>query len=446
MNINKTFVKSYWIRSGTVSVLQQISNFIIGFGSFFFLVRLTSKDDYGTWVLFLSTISLLEIARNELIQNALIKYVSIAENNTRQKIIFTSFIINMGMTGILALVLVGISPFLSRIWDAPVLINMFLLYLISFFITGIQTQYNSIEQAYLDFRSLFLSSFLKQFFFLTVLVIAYVLKYELTLIQLTEFHVVSTIVGAIVSWCYARKHLTFNCKFDFGWAKKLLNYGKYTMATSLHATFSNVMDQMMVGGMLSSGAVSSFNIANRISNMAHIPTNAMATIVFPQGAIRFESEGKNAMKLLYEKSVGSILAIVTPAVVVLYLFAEPIIHIFAGERYLDAAPLLRVTLLYCLLIPYSRQTGTILESTGNTKLNFLIVLFTSSFNIILNIFLISKYGVIGAVYGALLARIVFFVTARYYLKKLFQINLWAPWKYAILFYPEIYRKLFYKTQ
>src|SRR5690606_29923625 len=119
---------------------------------------------------------------------------------------------------------------------------------------------------------------------------------------------------------------------------------------------------------------------------------------------RYESEGKEAMKLLYEKSVGSILAILVPAIIVLYLFANPIINLIAGERYLDTIPLLRVTLLYCFLIPFSRQTGTILESTGNTKLNFLLVLFTGMFNIILNVFLIFKFGVIGAVYGALIAR------------------------------------------
>lgn len=438
--------KNYWIRSGTISLLQQAGNFIVGFASFFFLVRLTSKDDYGTWVLFLSTVSLIEIIRNELIQNALIKYVSVAGDTDRGNIISTSFIINAVMTVLLALILACVAPLLARIWDAPAIRDMLWLYLVSFFIVGIQMQFNSIEQAYLSFDSLFLSTFLNQFIFLVAIIVAYFQNYGLTLIQLVELNIIAVAVGTLASWSCVRKHWTFNWKFDPKWAKKLLNYGKYTMATSLHATFSNVMDQMMLGGMLSPGAVSSFNIANRISNMAHIPTNAMANIVFPQGAIRFESEGKDAMKVLYEKSVGSVLAILVPAVIVLYLFAEPIIHIIAGEKYMDAIPLLRVTLLYCLLIPYSRQTGTILESTGNTRLNFLLVLFTSSFNIILNVLLISRFGMMGAVYGALLARILFFIVARHYLKKLFQINLWAPWRYAIQFYPDTYHKLFHNDK
>jgi len=172
----------------------------------------------------------------------------------------------------------------------------------------------------------------------------------------------------------------------------------------------------------------------------------MATIVFPQGAIRFETEGDAAIKHLYEKSVGSILAILTPAVLTVYFFAEPIVRIIAGDRYLDAIPLLQITLLYCLLIPYSRQTGTVLESTGNTRLNFLLVLVTGAFNIILNIFLINKFGVVGAVYGALIARVVFFLVAGHFLKKLFQINIWAPWGYAVRFYPELYAKLINKNR
>lgn len=442
MGIRKIVTKNYWIRSGTISLLQQIASFVVGFAGFFFLVRITQKDDYGTWILFLSTVSLIEIIRNELIQNALIKHISAGKAMDHGKIITTSFVINAVVTTLLALALVAIAPLLGRIWNAPAISGMLWLYLVSFFLSAIQMQCNSIGQANLHFNGLFLSTFLKQFLFLLALMAAYFLNYELALIQLVEVNIIAAMVGALVSWYYARNHLVFKWKFDLAWAKRILNYGKYTMATSLHATFSNVMDQMMLGGILSASAVSSFNVANRISNMAHIPSNAMAAIVFPQGAIRFESGGKDAAKLLFEKSVGSVLAILTPAVVVLYLFAEPIIQVVVGKDYLDAVPLLRVTLFYCLLIPYSRQTGTILESTGNTRLNFLMVLFTGTFNIVLNIFLITKFGVIGAVYGALLARILFFCVAQHYLAKLFRINIWAPWKYAIQFYPDTYRKLF----
>src|SRR3546814_15766897 len=102
------------------------------------------------------------------------------------------------------------------------------------------------------FRS---STFLNLFIFLVAIIVAYFQNYGLTLIQLVELNIIAVVVGTFASWCYVRKHWTFNWRFDFKWAKRLLNYGKYTMATSLHATFSNVMDQMMLGGMLSPGAV-----------------------------------------------------------------------------------------------------------------------------------------------------------------------------------------------
>jgi len=197
---------------------------------------------------------------------------------------------------------------------------------------------------------------------------------------------------------------------------------------------------MMLGALLSPAASGAFNIAVRITNLIDIPGNAIAVVVFPQSSRRMEEEGKSAIKYLYEKSVGTTLALVLPGVLFLYLFSDFVIHFIAGEKYVDSIPLLRVTLLYCLLIPYGRQFGTILDSIGKTKITFLVVVGTTVLNLSLNYVLISRLGVMGAAYATLISNIAGFCVAQVILKKEVDVNLRNTIVYMLKFYPEFFEK------
>lgn len=443
MSVISQIKKNYWIQSGLLSLFQNLFNVAFGFGGFYFLVRVLDKDQYGAYVLFLATVSIIELTRNGLLQNAMIKYIAGAKDEERQTIISTSLLINLGITAVLSIIILVLGPILSRIWDTPEITKILYLYIIAFFISGIQMFFNSIEQAYLNFKGLFYCSFINQIITFTYILVCYVAKIEITLTNLVLLTIIGVLVSTIPAWYYAKEHLSFpSFKLNVYWMKKMMNYGKYAMGTSVNALLSSTIDQMMLGALLSPAAAGRFNIALRISNLANIPSNAMATIVFPQGSKRAETEGATALKYLYEKSVGSILAILIPALLFIYIFADPIILFVASDKYSDAIPLLKITLLYSFFIPFSRQTGTILESVGKTKLNFYLVLFTGIFNVALNFSFISKWGVMGAAYATLVTNFVFFGVSQYFNHKLFNISLVNPWIYAFQFYPEIFRKLF----
>lgn len=443
MKIRHIINNNYWIKSGLLSLFQNIFGVVFGFVGFYFLIRLLTKEQYGTYVLFLATVSIIELTRNGLLQNAIIKFISGAKETEKQVIAATAMLINIVITVLLSIIMLILGPVLSSLWDTPEITAMLNLYIIAFFISGIQMFFNSVEQAYLNFKGLFYCSFFNQIIGFAYISICFFFDIHIALISLVLVTILSTAVGTIPAWLHARHHLPhMSFKLNINWMKKMLNYGKYAMGTSVNAQLSSTIDQMMLGGLLSPAAAGKFNIALRISNLANIPSNAMATIVFPQGSKRAETEGNVALKYLYEKSVGSILAILVPALLFIYLLADPIIHFVASEKYIDAIPLLKITLFYSLFIPFSRQTGTILESVGKTKLNFYLVLFTGIFNLLLNFGFISLWGVLGAAYATLVTNFVFFGISQYFNRKLFNISMLNPWIYAIQFYPEIFKKIF----
>ena len=152
-----------------------------------------------------------------------------------------------------------------------------------------------------------------------------------------------------------------------------------------------------------------------------------------------ETEGKSAIKYLYEKSVGTLLAILFPGVLFLYVFAGFIVEMIA-PRYNDAIPLLHITLLYSLLTPYGRQFGNILDSIGKTRITFFIVLIVASMNIGFNYVFILQWGVMGAAYATLLSSILGTALGQYILHKELQVSVRNTLIYAYKFYPEFYSK------
>src|SRR5690606_38866155 len=359
--------------------------------------------------------------RNGLTQEAVIRYYSAGSEDDKRKITTSVIYITLCTTLLISIVLLFFAPALSRSWDSPVMTKMFYFFLITFFISGILNVLSCIEQASLSFTGILYSNILRQFIVFIYPFYCFLTGTEAKLIFLVYVSIISVIAATIVMYAHARKHLLFAKKADFLFVRKILKFGVFTFGITISAVLATSIDQMMLGWLLSTAASGVFNVAIRITNMTDIPSNAMATIVYPQLSKRISSEGTGSAKYLYEKSVGVILAILVPTAVFLYLFSEPILHLIASEKYDESLPLLKITLIACLLGPFGRQAGTIFNSAGMARLNFMLVIITAALTIGTNFFFISKYGVMGAAYATLLSALSGTAIAFHFLKKHFGI-------------------------
>ena len=431
---------NYWLKSGLINVIQNSSSVLFSIGGFLFLIRILSKEDFGAWVLFNSSVTILNIIRDGLLKSAVIKFLSTASEEDKPKIIKSSFIVDGFLTLFIIVVNFMFAHVLANYWNLPQIINLFYLYNIVYIFSGFITQFNCIEQANLRYKGIFVSNTINSGIFFSFIFVSFIIKIDIQLYQLVIVQIISNLISAFTAYLYVKNYLIMAKGYFKEWVVKLLNFGKYAFGTSVSSILSTTIDQWMLGNMISPAASGAFNIAVRIVNLSDIPTNAIAIIVFPKSAKRNESEGKEGVKYLYEKSVGTIFAILVPFVIVVFIFSDLVVFLIAGEKYEDTVPLLRVTLITCLLIPFGRQFGSILDSIGKTKTNFYVVLFTASFNLILNFFLISRIGIMGAAYATLISNIVGFIVAQYILKKELGVNVLNTFIYAYYFYPEFYFK------
>jgi lipopolysaccharide exporter len=430
----------YWIKSGVINILQNFSGVFFGFAGFYVLVRVLTKHDFGVWTLFMSTTTILEAIRSGLLQNALVKYISSTDRKEHPDIITASFAISGIVSAVCITAILVMAPFLSRIWDSPQLVYLLYFYIAIYLFSGMQAQFNGVEQANLKFNGIFVTTIIRQGVFFSYVLFCYIFSVHVELIYLVWVQILSALMGMLIAYSHAKHNLVLSRTINWEWANKLFGYGKYAFGTLISSLLSGTIDQMMLGALLSPAASGAFNIAVRITNLIDIPGNAVATIVFPQSAKRMESEGKHAIKYLYEKSVGTTLALVAPVVIFLYLFSDIVIHFVAGEKYNDSIPLLQITLLYCLLMPFGRLFGNILDSIGKIKVTFMVVVGTATLNLCLNYFFIKKFGVLGAAYATLCSNIAGFLVAQFILKKEIGVNLFNTFVYMYKFYPEFWEK------
>ncbi len=437
--------KNYWIKSGILTILQNMSGVLFGFGGFYILVRILSKHEFGAWTLFMSTVTILETMRNGLIQSGLIKYVSSTPESEHTNVVSAAAFIGGILTLVCILINFGFAHVLADMWNTPELVSMFYTFNLVFLFSGVLMLFNCVEQANLNYHGVFMSTLVRQGIFFAYILSAFFFKFSISLMSLIYVQILAAFVSFFVAGYYVREHLNFKFNYTKEWVSKLFHYGKYAFGTSVSSILSGTIDQMMLGALLSPIASGAFNVAVRIVNLIDIPTNALAVIVFPQSARRAEAEGPQAAKYLYEKSVGTILAFIIPFLVVIFFFADFVVDFIAGGKYADTVPLLKVTIFYCIFIPFGRQFGTVLDSIGKTRTTFSIVIITATTNLTLNYFFIEAFGVIGAAYATLISNVFGFIIAQIILYKELKVNPLMAFVYAFRFYPEFINKYLLKT-
>lgn len=424
----------YWLKSGSFNFMQLVSTIILAFGSYFMLVRVVPKSDFGVWVLFLTITSIIEVARISLLQNGLVKYTASILKHEKSYLNTASLTLNILFTVLIILLLLALSGYISRLLNSPQLKVMLYFYCITSIILIPFTQFSFMLQANLNFKGLFISVTSRHLLFFVLSFIVYLQLFEISLFQLVVFHAIAALLGSITGFFVLRKQLIFSSQISWSWIVKLFKYGKYTVGTGLGSILNSSVDQLMIGSIISSSSVAVYNAALRVPNLINIPANVIATILFPQSSKLDKSESQEKIRDYYERSVGINLAIIIPAVIFVLIFSELVITIIAGKNYIDAVQILKVMIIYTLMVPFGKQFGTILDSIGYPNLNFYVTILSALANVVLNYFMIHSYGVMGAIYGTLISYILSLVVIHSILYKIIKVRPFVFVNHIISFY------------
>lgn len=395
--------KSYWVVSGIYSIGSRLSTLLFGFGGFYLLVRTLPQTEFGTWALFLTLTTIIEMSRNGLIQNALIKFLHASPDNKHNEVVTASWILNLIYSLLIVVLLLALSVPLESIFQISQFSQMFLWYSVTLMVLVPFSQFNYIQQAKFSFAGIFWSTMARQGFFFLVILTHHFMDKRLSLIELVVYQLIGTGVGLVIAFFCARKYLIHTWSYSKEMVSKVFHFGKYVMGTNMLSLVYKSTDQILIGYYLNTTSVAIYNSAIRISNLIEYPATSVAEVVYPKTTQLYERDKDEASRYFYEKAVGLTMTITLPIVAFSILFADWIIGIIAGSAYAQSADILRLTILFGLFTPFSRQFGTAMDSSGRPHINFLILCVSVVVNVICNVIGIWYFGIMGAAYGTLIS-------------------------------------------
>src|SRR5690606_19367233 len=97
------------------------------------------------------------------------------------------------------------------------------------------------------------------------------------------------------------------------------------------------------------------------------------------------------------------------------------------------ADLLRVTILFGIFTPFSRQFGAAMDSSGRPHLNFLILFISVLLNLVCNYIGITTWGLMGAAYGSLISYVIVGIVTYVIMYRIFNISILSAFQYMIYF-------------
>lgn len=422
------------------SLLKSSSYSLLGYGaqlglaavSFLFLVRIMPTYDFGIWVLFLTPTSFAEMGRIGLTQNAVVKYY-LEDESQQGQIITAGLLLSLASTIIISLLLILLSYPLAILWSAPELPALIRWYPLIALVHGTARYFDVIHMAKHDFKGIFWSKGLYGLTFIAGILLLWWGSGGLAVHQLPLLQLIAAVPSLLLYAFYKPSYLKWG-RLDFSWVKKLFQFGKYVLGTNFSSMFFNKVDLMMLAVFLNPVMVGLYNVATRVTNYMEIPMSGLSQAIYPRIAEAGKEEGYHRIGQIYERSVGYLLALTLPIVLLVFFFPEAIIYLLAGEDYLPVAPVLSILVIAVLVKPWGRLFGITLDAIGKPKVNFYFLLVGLCFNILLNWLFISFWGMQGAAYATLISLWGFVIVGQLFIRRIIPIRQQEIWRRIWSFY------------
>lgn len=441
--------KKYWLTSGMYTMMHRGIDFILGFIGFMLLVRIYSPESFGVWVLLITLVAIVDMARSGFIQNGMIKFLINQSSENQAKIQMASLWLNFFLTLVFIALLWVLAVPLEKVLNAPGLADLLRIFTYILPILVIHTHNLVLMQAKYDFKAYFLAGISKSLP-LFLIIAYYYLNPEksLSLSELAWYQNATFLLATLMSCYQVRKYLDIKWGWHQKWNLHIFHFGKFVFGTNLISMLTNSLDKLLLGALLSPIQVALANTAGRVMNMIEIPINSIASISYPKASEAFDKKMLDEVGKIYEKTIGMMLSLTLPFLIVNLLFAEYIVLFIAGEEYLDAAPFLRVVAFLAVIKPIDRQSGVFLDAIGKPFFNMIMVFGTFIYGAMFTWILINGIGLLGAAYGLILAVSLTAIIKQLILRRFIPIRALQPFLYAVINYPELYRagkqKLFTK--
>jgi O-antigen/teichoic acid export membrane protein len=187
-------------------------------------------------------------------------------------------------------------------------------------------------------------------------------------------------------------------------ARKILRYGGALLVVDSAYALFNAIDVLIIGAFLTAGAVGLFSAPMRLLALLWLPAAAISTAVSPRMADGFATE-RDVGTLVRALSYIALfqVALIPP----LLVWADPIVELTLGSNYDGSVNVLRALTPFAFLAGFGVIFSVTANYLGQAGRRVPIAISTVAINIVVDLILIPRVGIVGGAIGTDLAYFVY---------------------------------------
>jgi O-antigen/teichoic acid export membrane protein len=386
---------------------------ILGLFGFVIAVRYISVNDIGIIVLIQLIAYLFGIVSTLLLDDIAVTR-SISSSNEKSKVANVSITYKFIILLAISLCSIIIKPFLYYVFDDIKLFDYYNYVPLLIVIGGLEPLLYRIFQGYHKYLLMSVSQIISgvtRILFIILLVVYFQLGADGFLIAFILSYLAS------IFFQLAYLPMKYYIRFDIQLAKKLTQFGFPLGINNLLDFVFTKIDRFMIGSMISPIGVAAYEIAAKFPEMLRRIFESFRAVFFPNMSELFSQKKVVESQLVLNNSIRIVTFISILLTLFVTLFQTELVRLIFSEKYVASAQALSILTLSVSIGLIGNLLGTTLVAFGQSDKPAKINIVDALVNIIGNLILIPKYGIMGAVYATLISRCVTNPVNIYYLSK-----------------------------
>lgn len=386
------------IRNTGWLVGDNVARLLLGTAVGIWMARYLGPDQYGVLSYALAYVALFSSLVTLGLDNIVVREIVKDKSNTL-KILGSAFLLKI-VAGVATFLVVVASTLFITEYDATtktviiISAGSLVFYAFDTITFWFQSEIKSKFVVYAKLGAFIIASLLRIFLLLLG-------AHLIAFVWLALAEIIMGAMGLIFVYRKNRQEL-IEWKADLITMKKLLANSWPLIFSGLAVVIYMKIDQIMIGNMLGSKEVGIYSVAVRLSEVWYFIPMAIAGSVFPSiVALRKISKELylDRMQTFYDLMVWLAILIAVP----MTFFSKDIISLLYGNQYAGAGPILAVYIWAGVAVFLGVASEQYLLAENLIRVSFVRTVLGGVSNVLLNLYLIPKYGMIGSAWATLIS-------------------------------------------
>ena len=384
------------------------------------LTRFLEKSDFGLIAIVLLILNFLNLFMDMGLTTAILH-----KDNISKKVYASIFWLNLFFSVFLYIILVLITPYITRFYNEPELNKLIPLMGMSLIISAFGKQFRTIKQKELKFKTLAIVDILTTL--ISFLFAIYLASNDYKVYTLIYSALLQFVIQNLIFFTIGVSQYGILFHFKIKETIPFLKIGIYQVGSQVVNYFNRDLDVLIISKLFGKELLGGYSLAKQLIFKPSQVINPILTKVASPVLAKFQHDLEK-LRQNYLKLVNIVWVINLPIYILFILFAPLIVRVFYGADFENIIPLVRILSIYMLIRSIGNPVGSLVIATGKTHLEFYWNLSTLVI-MPLAIYIGSFYNLIGVTIAITITMLIlYYPNWKYLIYPLIKVSFWEFFK------------------